>query len=60
MDIQENYHNFFRMPFDTLWAQSIKLVNINLLKTTRNLLYLKRQSVPRCKHFSTRLQKPIR
>jgi len=27
----------------------------NLLKTKRTLLYLKTQSVPRCKHFSSRL-----
>jgi len=28
---------------------------VNLLKTKRRLLYLKTQSVPRCKHFSSRL-----
>jgi len=28
---------------------------INLLKTKRRPLYLKTQSVPRCKHFSSRL-----
>ena len=27
---------------------------INLIKTKRRLLYLKTQSVPRCKHFSSR------
>jgi len=27
----------------------------NSLKTKRRLLYLKTQSVPHCKHFSTRL-----
>ena len=27
----------------------------NVLKTNRRLLYLKTQSVPRCKHFSSRL-----
>ena len=31
----------------------------NPLKTKRRLLYLKTQSVPRSKHFSSRLQKPI-
>jgi len=31
----------------------------NPLKTKRRLLYSKTQSVPRCKHFSTRLQKLI-
>jgi hypothetical protein len=30
-------------------------VHINPLKTKRRLLYLKTQSVPRCKHFSSRL-----
>jgi hypothetical protein len=29
------------------------------LKTKRRQLYLKTQSVPRCKHFSSRLYKPI-
>jgi len=29
--------------------------NFNLFKTQRRLLYLKTQSVPRCKHFSCRL-----
>jgi len=33
--------------------------NINHLKTKRRLLYLRIQSVPRCKHFSFRLQKPV-
>jgi hypothetical protein len=32
-----------------------KLRNINTLKTNGRLLYLKTQSVPRCKHFSSRL-----
>jgi len=32
---------------------------LNLLKTKRRPLYLKTQSVPRCKHFSFRLQKSI-
>jgi len=32
---------------------------INPLQTNRRPLYLKTQSVPRCKHFSCRLQKPI-
>jgi len=30
-------------------------VNINPLKMKRRLFYLKTQSVPRCKHFSSRL-----
>jgi len=32
---------------------------INPLKTKRRLLYLKTQSVPLCKHFPSRLYKPI-
>jgi len=35
------------------------VVTFNLLKTKRRLLYLKTQFLPRCKHFSSRLQKPI-
>jgi len=31
------------------------LPNINLLKTKRNLLYIRNQPVPRCKHFPPRL-----
>ena len=34
-------------------------IELNLLKTRRRPLYLKTQFVPRCKHFSSRLQKPI-
>jgi len=30
-------------------------IDINPLKTKRRPLYLKTQSVPRCKHFSSRL-----
>jgi hypothetical protein len=33
--------------------------SFDLLKTKRNLLYIRNQSVPRCKHFLPRLQKPI-
>ena len=33
----------------------IGMENVNPLKTKRRLLYLKPQSVPRCKHFSSRL-----
>jgi len=32
---------------------------INLLKTKRNLIYIRSQSVPRCKHFLLRFKKPI-
>jgi len=30
-------------------------INVNLLKTKRNLLYIRHQTVPRCKHFPPRL-----
>jgi len=32
---------------------------INLLKTKRNLFYIRNQSVPRSKHFPSRLYKLI-
>jgi hypothetical protein len=34
---------------------SLRINWFNRLKTKRRLLYLKAQSVPRCKHFSFRL-----
>jgi hypothetical protein len=30
-----------------------------ILKTKLNLLYMRNQSVPRCKHFPPQFQKPI-
>jgi len=30
-------------------------VSFNILKTKHNLLYIRNQSVPRCKHFPPRL-----
>jgi hypothetical protein len=33
--------------------------SFNPLKTKRRLIYLKTQFVPRCKHFSSRLENPI-
>jgi len=33
-----------------VWPQ-----RVNLLKTKRNLLYIRNQSVPRCKYFPLRL-----
>jgi len=39
----------------TFSKQVITLCTINHLKTKRRLLYLQTQSVPRCKHFSSRL-----
>jgi hypothetical protein len=37
-------------------SQHTSLSQVNPLKTKRRMLYLKTQSVPRCKHFSSRLQ----
>jgi hypothetical protein len=34
-------------------------IRFNLLKKKRDLLYVRSQSVPRCKHFPPRLQKPV-
>jgi hypothetical protein len=39
----------------TLIENVAEIININLLKTERRPLHLKTQSVPRCKHFSSRL-----
>jgi hypothetical protein len=36
-----------------------KSFQINILKMKRNLFYIRNQSVPRCKHFPPRLQKPV-
>jgi len=36
-------------------SHAIAIWMLNSLKTKRRLLYLKTQSVPRCKHFSSRL-----
>jgi hypothetical protein len=38
-----------------MWETSIRQNHVNHLKTKRRLLYLKTQSVPRCKHFPLRL-----
>jgi len=44
----------------SLFNYKIQRTNVfNPLKTKRRLLYLQTQSVPRCKHFSSWLQKPI-
>jgi len=37
----------------------MKVEQFNPLKTKRRPLYLKTQSVPRCKHFSSGLEKPV-
>jgi hypothetical protein len=44
----------------TWWLRTLKIAwNFNHLTTKRRLLYLKTQSVPRSKNFSSRLQKSI-
>ena len=40
---------------NTLCGQNVELLNVNLLETKRTLLYIRNQSVPRCKHFPPRL-----
>ena len=35
--------------------RNVEFFNVNLLKTTRNLLYVRNQSVPRSKHFPPQL-----
>jgi len=42
-------------PYFKHEAEQLDEVTFNQLKTKRRLLYLKTQSVPRCKHFSSRL-----
>jgi len=42
-------------PLVTIWHIRIASWLLNLLKTKRNLLYIRNQSVPRCKHFQPRL-----
>ena len=37
------------------WYNVEEYIRINLLKTKRNLLYIRNQSVPRSKHFPPRL-----
>jgi len=60
----QKWNKFWNSMIITHRGFVIKLRNIcnvvfNLLKTKRRPLYLKTQSVPRCKHFSSRLQNPI-
>jgi len=38
---------------------SVRLTDINLLKTKCNLLYIRHQSVPHCKHLPPRVYKPV-
>jgi hypothetical protein len=34
---------------------NVRISNLNILKTKRNLLHIRNQSVPRCKHFPPRM-----
>ena len=55
------FHDVTKMRYRTANRPKPSLtLSINLLKTKRRLLYLKTQFVPRSKHFSSRLSKPIR
>jgi len=54
-----NIHRIFRDCDIALLVYELVLEYINHLKMKRRLIYLKTLSVPRCKHFSSRLQKPI-
>jgi hypothetical protein len=49
------YNVFVGKLKTTLYKYSLTLFLFNPLKTKRRPLYLKTQSVPRCKHFSSRL-----
>jgi len=51
-DLQDNVMNNAVSPFQ---CTTHNRAQINLLKTKRNLLYIRNQSVPRCKHFLPRL-----
>jgi len=50
-------YKYFGVIFWLIW--DVVLNNSKLLKTKRNLLYIRNQFVPRCKHFAVQLQKPI-
>ena len=54
-----SHSKILRVCIISVWISEqtaiISLYNINPLKTKRRLLYLKTQSVPRCKPFSSRL-----
>jgi len=43
------------IAFITKGCFALSDLNINLLKTKRNLLYIRHPSVPLCKHFPPRL-----
>jgi hypothetical protein len=46
------------LPFlATVNAIPQNIISINLSKTKRNLIYVRNQSLPRCKHFPLQLKK---
>jgi hypothetical protein len=47
--------DLFIFYYETPGIGEISKTDVNPLKTKRRPLYLKTQSVPRCKHFSSRL-----
>ena len=44
-----------RTKHSTQSERHVEFLNVNLLKTKRNLLYIRSQSVPRSKHFLPRV-----
>ena len=49
------YPNNIDISWVTLANDQLDAQIFNILKTKRNLLYIRNQSVPRCKHFPPRL-----
>jgi len=45
----------YELEFKIIFFVKLQIVYFNLLKTKRNLLYVRNQSVPLCKHFPLRL-----
>ena len=59
-ELSTHEQNFMHSGYACLWSASVPnftcwAPTINLLKTEGNLLYIMKQSVPRNKHFPTRL-----
>jgi hypothetical protein len=48
----------FQYAYGVCMSDALK-TKINLLKTKRNLLYIRNSSAPRCKHLPPRLKKPF-
>jgi hypothetical protein len=53
------YYSLINSPFAKFWISYSDVYTVNLLKTKRNLLYIRNQSLPRSKHFLPGLQKPV-